>query len=306
MPAANRARRGSGCSTPPSTRSRTWSPATPTSAPSRRRAPSRSSRPAGFAPSPYPRRRVCRDPMRRRRHGSSRRSTASSAPGAAPAGRRTSAPRRSRSGGRCWRRRPRRRNGGRSSNVISGPKWISTAPSCRNISTANAPTCALCSPSSAFSLAALEQRGYGWVCKRGRRRHVMIGRLNHVAIAVRDIAKAANVYRQTLGAQVSEPMPQPDHGVTTVFITLPNTKIELLEPLGPESPIAKFLERNPDGGIHHVCYEVSDIRAARDALKAQGARVLGDGQPKIGAHGKPVLFLHPKDFFGTLVELEQA
>jgi methylmalonyl-CoA/ethylmalonyl-CoA epimerase len=134
----------------------------------------------------------------------------------------------------------------------------------------------------------------------------MIGRLNHVAIAVRDIAKAANVYRQTLGAQVSEPVPQPAHGVTTVFITLPNTKIELLEPLGDASPIGKFLDRNPDGGIHHVCYEVDDIRAARDKLKAQGARVLGDGEPKAGAHGKPVLFLHPKDFCGTLVEIEQA
>ena len=134
----------------------------------------------------------------------------------------------------------------------------------------------------------------------------MIGRLNHVAIAVRDIAKAANIYRQTLGAEVSKPVPQPEHGVTTVFITLPNTKIELLEPLGEASPIAKFLDRNPDGGIHHVCYEVDDIRAARDRLKAQGARVLGDGEPKTGAHGKPVLFLHPKDFCGTLVEIEQA
>jgi methylmalonyl-CoA/ethylmalonyl-CoA epimerase len=134
----------------------------------------------------------------------------------------------------------------------------------------------------------------------------MIGRLNHVAIAVRDIAKAADVYRKTLGAEVSDTVPQPDHGVSTVFITLPNTKIELLEPLGQGSPIAKFLERNPDGGIHHVCYEVDDIRAARDRLKAEGARVLGDGEPKIGAHGKPVLFLHPKDFCGTLVELEQA
>ncbi len=134
----------------------------------------------------------------------------------------------------------------------------------------------------------------------------MIGRLNHVAIAVRDIAKAAALYRDTLGADVSEPEPQPEHGVTTVFITLPNTKIELLEPLGENSPIAKFLERNPDGGIHHVCYEVDDIVAARDRLKAEGARVLGDGEPKIGAHGKPVLFLHPKDFLGTLVELEQA
>ncbi len=134
----------------------------------------------------------------------------------------------------------------------------------------------------------------------------MIGRLNHVAIAVRDIAKATKVYRDTLGAQVSEQVQQPDHGVTTVFITLPNTKIELLEPLGADSPIAKFLDRNPDGGIHHVCYEVADIGAARERLIAQGARVIGDGEPKIGAHGKPVLFLHPKDFSGTLVELEQA
>jgi methylmalonyl-CoA/ethylmalonyl-CoA epimerase len=134
----------------------------------------------------------------------------------------------------------------------------------------------------------------------------MIGRLNHVAIAVRDIAKAAEVYRNTLGAEVSAAVPQPAHGVTTVFITLPNTKIELLQPLGEASPIAKFLERNPDGGIHHICYEVDDIVAARDKLKAQGARLLGDGEPKIGAHGKPVLFLHPKDFCGTLVEIEQA
>ena len=134
----------------------------------------------------------------------------------------------------------------------------------------------------------------------------MIGRLNHVAIAVRDIAKASEVYRKTLGANVSAVVPLPAHGVNTVFVTLPNTKIELLEPLGADSPIAKFLERNPDGGIHHVCYEVDDILAARDRLKAQGARVLGDGNPKIGAHDKPVLFLHPKDFCGTLVELEQA
>jgi methylmalonyl-CoA/ethylmalonyl-CoA epimerase len=134
----------------------------------------------------------------------------------------------------------------------------------------------------------------------------MIGRLNHVAIAVRDISRAAEVYRRTLGAEVSEAVPQHEHGVTTVFITLPNTKIELLEPLGADSPIARFLERNPDGGIHHVCYEVDDIRAAREKLKGEGARVLGDGEPKIGAHGKPVLFLHPKDFCGTLVELEQA
>jgi len=134
----------------------------------------------------------------------------------------------------------------------------------------------------------------------------MIGRLNHVAIAVGDVTKAAEVYRRAFGAQVSDPMPQPEHGVTTVFIILPNTKIELLEPLGQASPIAKFLERNPDGGIHHVCYEVEDIQIARDRLKAQGARVLGDGQAKMGAHGKPVLFLHPKDFCGTLIELEQA
>ncbi|MCZ7656995.1 MAG: methylmalonyl-CoA epimerase [Xanthobacteraceae bacterium] len=134
----------------------------------------------------------------------------------------------------------------------------------------------------------------------------MIGRLNHVAIAVRDIAKAAAVYRETLGAEVSAAVPQPDHGVTTVFITLPNTKIELLEPLGADSPIARFLERNPDGGIHHLCYEVDDIIAVRDQLKSRGARVLGDGEPRIGAHGKPVLFLHPKDFCGTLVEIEQA
>jgi methylmalonyl-CoA/ethylmalonyl-CoA epimerase len=133
----------------------------------------------------------------------------------------------------------------------------------------------------------------------------MIGRLNHVAIAVRDIGKAAAIYREVLGAEVSAAVPQPDHGVTTVFITLPNTKIELLEPLGERSPIGKFLERNPDGGMHHVCYEVEDIRAARDTLTAAGARVLGDGEPRIGAHGKPVLFLHPKDFSGTLVELEQ-
>jgi methylmalonyl-CoA/ethylmalonyl-CoA epimerase len=134
----------------------------------------------------------------------------------------------------------------------------------------------------------------------------MIGRLNHVAIAVRDIAAASRMYRDTLGAEISAAVPQPAHGVTTVFITLPNTKIELLEPLGPDSPIAKFLERNPDGGIHHLCYEVADISVASDALQAAGARVLGDGKPKIGAHGKPVLFLHPKDFFGALIELEQA
>ncbi|MCC5976502.1 MAG: methylmalonyl-CoA epimerase [Salinarimonas sp.] len=134
----------------------------------------------------------------------------------------------------------------------------------------------------------------------------MLGRLNHVAIAVRDIAAATAVYRDMLGAKVSQAVPLPEHGVTTVFIELPNTKIELLEPLGADSPIARFLEKAPDGGIHHVCYEVGDIRAARDRLVAAGARVLGDGEPKIGAHGKPVLFLHPKDFCGTLVELEEA
>jgi methylmalonyl-CoA/ethylmalonyl-CoA epimerase len=134
----------------------------------------------------------------------------------------------------------------------------------------------------------------------------MIGRLNHVAIAVRDIEKASALYRDTLGARVTPPVDQPAHGVTVVFVELPNTKIEFLQPLGADSPIAKFLDKNPDGGIHHVCYEVDDILAARDRLKAQGARVLGDGNPRIGAHDKPVLFLHPKDFNGTLVELEQA
>jgi methylmalonyl-CoA/ethylmalonyl-CoA epimerase len=134
----------------------------------------------------------------------------------------------------------------------------------------------------------------------------MIGRLNHVAIAVKDLAAATKLYRDTLGARVSDALAQPEHGVTVVFVELPNTKIELLEPLGDASPIAKFLEKNVDGGIHHVCYEVDDILAARDHLKGKGARVLGDGNPRIGAHGKPVLFLHPKDFNGTLVELEQA
>ena len=134
----------------------------------------------------------------------------------------------------------------------------------------------------------------------------MIGRLNHVAIAVNDIAAATAIYRDTLGGDVSEALPQPDHGVTTVFVNLPNTKIELLEPLGADSPIVKFLEKNANGGIHHVCYEVDDIIAARDKLLAEGARVLGGGEPEIGAHGKPVIFLHPKDFCGTLVELEQA
>ena len=134
----------------------------------------------------------------------------------------------------------------------------------------------------------------------------MIGRLNHVAIAVPDLEAATATYRDTLGARVTQPQPEPDHGVTVVFIELPNTKIELLEALGENSPIAAFLERNPSGGIHHVCYEVEDILAARDRLVEKGARVLGTGEPKIGAHGKPVLFLHPKDFNGTLVELEQV
>lgn len=134
----------------------------------------------------------------------------------------------------------------------------------------------------------------------------MIGRLNHVAIAVRDLATASARYRDTLGAEVTAPEPVPEHGVTVVFVNLPNTKIELLEPLGEASPIGAFLERHPDGGIHHLCYEVDDILAARDRLVGEGARVLGSGEPKIGAHGKPVLFLHPKDFLGTLVELEQA
>ncbi len=134
----------------------------------------------------------------------------------------------------------------------------------------------------------------------------MIGRLNHVAIAVPDLEAAAATYRGTLGARVSDPQDEPDHGVTVVFVELPNTKIELLHPLGEDSPIAAFLARSPSGGIHHLCYEVEDILAARDKLKAEGARVLGDGEPKIGAHGKPVLFLHPKDFMGSLIELEQV
>ena len=134
----------------------------------------------------------------------------------------------------------------------------------------------------------------------------MIGRLNHVAIATSDIKKAAAVYRDTLGGKVSEEVQQPDHGVTTVFVDLGNTKIELLEPLGADSTIRPFLERNAAGGIHHICYEVENIIAARDRLKSRGARVLGDGEPRIGAHGKPVLFLHPKDFCGTLVEIEQV
>lgn len=134
----------------------------------------------------------------------------------------------------------------------------------------------------------------------------MIGRLNHVAIAVPDLNAAADLYRDTLGADVGAPQDEPDHGVTVIFVNLPNTKIEFLHPLGDNSPIAAFLAKNPSGGIHHICYEVDDILAARDRLVAKGARVLGTGEPKIGAHGKPVLFLHPKDFTGTLVELEQV
>ena len=134
----------------------------------------------------------------------------------------------------------------------------------------------------------------------------MIGRLNHVAIATKDIASAAKVYRDTLGAKVSEPVAQPDHGVTTIFVELPNSKIELIEPLGADSPIANFLRKNPAGGIHHICYEVDDIIAARDRMRAAGATITGTGEPRIGAHGKPVIFLHPKDFVGTLIELEQA
>lgn len=134
----------------------------------------------------------------------------------------------------------------------------------------------------------------------------MIGRLNHVAIAVTDLEPAVSVYRNTLGATVSDAVPQPEHGVTTVFVELPNTKIEFVSPLGEESPITKFLEKNPGGAIHHLCYEVQDIEEAKAKLVADGARILGDGEPKIGAHGKPVLFLHPKDFCGTLIEIEQV
>lgn len=134
----------------------------------------------------------------------------------------------------------------------------------------------------------------------------MIGKLNHVALAVPDIKLAAKRYAETLGAEISEAVAQEDHGVTTVFISLPNTKIELLEPLGEDSPIMGFLKKNPDGGMHHICYEVEDILASRDKLVADGARIIGTGEPKIGAHGKPVLFLHPKDFFGTLIEIEEV
>jgi methylmalonyl-CoA/ethylmalonyl-CoA epimerase len=134
----------------------------------------------------------------------------------------------------------------------------------------------------------------------------MIGKLNHVAIATPDVVAAAAIYSDTLGASVSEPIALPDHGVTVVFVELPNTKIELLEPLGANSPIQKFIDNNPSGGMHHVCYEVEDITVARDALLAGGAKILGDGAPRLGAHNKPVIFLHPKDFSGTLIELEQA
>jgi len=134
----------------------------------------------------------------------------------------------------------------------------------------------------------------------------MLGRVNHIAIAVPDLAAATASYRDTLGAKVSQAQALPEHGVTVVFVELENTKVELLEPLGEASPIAAFLDKNPSGGMHHICYEVADILAARDQLAATGARVLGSGEPKIGAHGKPVLFLHPKDFFGTLIELEQV
>lgn len=134
----------------------------------------------------------------------------------------------------------------------------------------------------------------------------MIGKLNHVAIAVPNLDAAIHKYRETLGATVSEPVNLPEHGVTTVFVDLPNTRLELLHPLGQQSPISGYLARNPDGGIHHMCFEVDDILAARDRLIGDGARVLGDGEPRIGAHGKPVLFLHPKDFFGCLIEIEQA
>ena len=133
----------------------------------------------------------------------------------------------------------------------------------------------------------------------------MIGKLNHVAIAVPDLSAAAEQYRTTLGAKVGDPVDEKDHGVSVVFIELPNTKVELLHPLGSNSPIQGFLDKNPNGGIHHICYEVADIKQAKDQLLSFGARVLGEGEPKIGAHGKPVIFLHPKDFNGTLIELEE-
>ena len=166
----------------------------------------------------------------------------------------------------------------------------------------------------AVRAAINEQWGKKPLCYRSRsdglsireRRSDMLGRLNHVAIAVKDAEKAAKIYGAAFGAEISDAVPLPEHGVITVFVTLPNTKIEFIQPLGEASPIAKFVERNADGGIHHICYDVPDIIAARDTLIKEGARVLGDGEPKIGAHGKPVLFLHPKDFSGALVEIEQA
>jgi len=158
----------------------------------------------------------------------------------------------------------------------------------------------------AHSIAAPDQAQYTEPSIRRRDTPDMIGRLNHVAIAVPDLEAASAQYRNTLGANVGAPQDEPDHGVTVVFIELPNTKIELLYPLGENSPIKSFLEKNPSGGIHHICYEVEDIKAAAEQLRNQGARVLGSGDPKIGAHGKPVIFLHPKDFTGTLVELEQV
>ena len=152
-------------------------------------------------------------------------------------------------------------------------------------------------------LGGRRRRGAG---KREGGADGMIGRLNHVALAVPDLAAAAALYRDSLGAAVSEPLDLPDHGVTTVFVTLPNTKLELIRPLGADSPVSGFLARNPAGGVHHLCYEVADIRAARDRLKRDGLRVLGDGEPRPGAHGNPVLFLHPKDFGGALIELEEV
>ena len=159
----------------------------------------------------------------------------------------------------------------------------------------------------AHAEAAARAEGDAWFpCPPPDQDACMLGRLNHVAIVVPDLEAGAALYRDTLGATVSAPRAEPEHGVTVVFVELPNTKVELLEPLGENSPVRAFLERNPAGGIHHLCYEVADIIAARDRLSAAGARVLGNGEPKIGAHGKPVLFLHPKDFAGTLIELEEA
>ncbi len=157
----------------------------------------------------------------------------------------------------------------------------------------------------ALDLTASAKTG-AWRARERRKAWIMIGRLNHVAIAVRDLNAARAVYRDILGARVSAPQALPDHGVTVAFVDLPNTRIELMAPLGARSPIANFLKKSPAGGIHHVCYEVDDIAAARDKLIAQGCRVLGSDDPKPGAHGKPVIFLHPEDFCGTLIELEQS